>query len=291
MTLGTGSSIPAGKVRATLKRGGLTLEDTFADAEGKFAFTQLTEGDYEVIIEAPDYRSYTHRVGLRYPGHEEENFSVRLVPLESALETASTAALITPEAAELYEQGLHASQAGQHEKAAEFYAEAVSLAPGYVEAWNNLGNEYRMLKRWQKAEQALGRALALEPQSALVRLNLGMLYLGQGKMERARHSLEAAINKDPRQATAHFLLGMIAYQRQEMDPAAREFRRALELDPQAAPQAKVYLASILAWQGRFSEAVRELEEFLQDHPRHPQASTAEQLLERIHSTAGETSER
>ncbi len=281
MTLGTGSGIAAGKVQVTLKRGVLALQQTVADPQGDFVFDQLTEGDYEVVIESPGYQTYRRRVGLRYPGHEEERFSVRLAPLEPAAHPGGTRQHISPEAINSFQRGVSASRAGKHEAAAEHYARAVSIAPDYLEAWNNLGGEYRMLERWEKAEEALQRARALDPESAQVNLNLGMLYLAQGKTAKARNHLKEAVRREPQLSRAHLLMGVIAYQEGDMEEARGELERALEADPGATPEAKVYLASILAGQGKFSEAAGLLEEFLQRHPSHAQAGNANRLLQKI----------
>ncbi len=271
----------------TLKRGVLALQQIFADPQGDFIFDQLTEGDYEVVIESPGYETYRRRVGLRYPGHEEERFSVRLAPLKPAANPGGARQNISPEAIKSFKRGVSASRAGKHEEAAEHYASAVSIAPDYLEAWNNLGGEYRMLQRWEKAEEALQRARALDPESAQVNLNLGMLYVAQGKTAKARNHLKEAVRREPQLGKAHLLMGVMAYQEGDMEEARRELERALAVDAEATPEAKVYLASILAAQGKFSEAAGLLEEFLQHHASHAQAGNAKRLLQKIRDFRGE----
>ena len=279
MALGSGPAIRFDQVKITLKRGNIILQKATPDDDGRFGFTKLTEGAYEVIIEAPGYHTYYHRTQLRFPGHEEENFSARLMPLEG--EAGPGKEMIPPEAIKLFHQGLRASRKGEHDRAAEHYAKAVGIAPDYAEAWNNLGSEYRLLNRHQKAEMVLRRALALDPQSALARLNLGMLYMGRGQVEAARRNLEAAVEADSELTQAYLLLGLIEYQNRELKAAEKKFRRALELDAAAAAEARLYLGSIIAAQGDLDEGARLLEEFLRGHPQHPKAPTARALLDRI----------
>jgi tetratricopeptide (TPR) repeat protein len=267
--------------------GSTVLKTTIADPQGNFAFTELVEGDYVVAIESSGYHTYRHYASLRYPSHEEENFSVRLVPAGLGLNRGRAEEKFRQKVMKFFERGLRASQEGKHEQAAKHYAKAVSTAPNFVQAWNNLGGEYRMLKRWEPAEQALRRALALDPESAQARVNLGMVLLGQGKKAEAARSLEEAVKKDPGLASPHFFLGMIAYQKRDMEMAQREFQRTLELDPEAMPGARVYLASVLAWQGNLAQATRQLEVLLKNHPTHPQAANAEQLLRRIRNSQAE----
>ena len=281
MILVEGSSSPKGELKVTLTRGGVPLRQTFADAEGKFAFTQLTEGEYEVTIEGAGYQTHRHRVGLRYPGHEEERFSVRLVPLDSRAASEGGQREIPAKARKAFGRGLRSSQVGKHEDAAKQYAKAVALAPNYVQAWVQLGAEQRMLERWEESEKALGRALELDPRSAQASLNLGLGFLARGMIEPARNHLQETVEKDAQLGAPHLLLGVIAYQERRMDVAAGAFRRALELDPQGTAEAQVYLGSILAWQGEFRKAKRQLEEFLENNPAHPQAARAEKLLQEI----------
>lgn len=281
MTLGQGPSISSDKIKVILTRGVITVQQTTPDAEGQFSFIGLTEGDYEVTIEAPGYRPDKHFAAMRYPGHEEEQYSVRLIPLQATTKSEMPAKSYPEKAVKFFDRGLRSSRAGKHEEAATFYAKAVSISPDYVEAWNNLGGEYRILKRWDDSEQALNRALTLDPKAANSNLNLALLFLAQGKAGPARKNLDEAIGKDPDLPAAHYLLGVISYDNRQFDLALGEFRRCLELDPKAEPAARVYAGSILAYQGKFAEAKQQLEDFLKDYPTHPKADEAKQLLQKI----------
>jgi tetratricopeptide (TPR) repeat protein len=280
VALGSGPTVPFDQVKVTLKRGNIVLEKTTPGEDGRLAFTKLTEGQYEVIIEAPGYHTFYHRANLRFPGNDIDNFSARLVALDGESGNAAGRELIPPEALKLFDRGLRAGQNGKHDQAVRHYEKAVEIAPDYAQAWNNLGSEYRLLNRYEKAELALRRALALEPQSALARLNLGMLHMGRGEVEAARRNLEAAVEATSELAQAHLLLGLIAYQARELEAAATRFRRALELDAVASAEAKLYLGSILAAGGDLDAGAGLLEEFLRDHPGDLKA-TARALLEKI----------
>ncbi|KAJ7516806.1 hypothetical protein O6H91_22G071100 [Diphasiastrum complanatum] len=52
---------------------------------------------------------------------------------------------------------------GKLDLAISQYEKAVKLSPGYVTAWNNLGNAYEKKKDWSRAYKAYDQALQFEP--------------------------------------------------------------------------------------------------------------------------------
>lgn len=81
MILGKGSKDGNAQVKVFLEMDDRVLAETYADPEGKFSFLLLKEGDYQVTIQSPGYRTYLHPVALRFPSHQEERFVAYLTPL------------------------------------------------------------------------------------------------------------------------------------------------------------------------------------------------------------------
>ena len=271
-------------MKVILKRGMVTLREVFADEHGRFHFNDLTEGDYDVIIESEGFQRFEHRSAMRYRLHEEDRITARLVPTEAHAAATSSPAVssnVPRKALRSFEKGQASNQQGKHKEAVRHFRRAVEIAPEFSEAWNRLGNNYRILSDLELSEQALLRALELAPEAAQIHLDLGMLRLAQGDTPAAESRLRSATEIDPRLAPPHFLLGVIAYQNGDSDAAAAKFQQALELDPAAAPEAGVFLANIRARQGRLAEAVVLLDEFLAGYPGHAQAAQAGKLLEQI----------
>lgn len=269
-------------MKVILKRGMVTLQEIFADEHGNFHFNELTEGNYDVIIESDGYQTFKHRSAMRYRQHEEDQFTARLIP------TDGTGATLPPpdlpkKAWRAFEKGLAANRQGKREEAVRHFRRAVNIAPEYADAWNELGDTYRVLSKLELAEEALLRALELAPESAQPHLNRGMLGLAQGDTLKAESHLSTAAKLDPRLAPPHFLLGVIAYQKGDSDAAVAKFQQAMELDTAAVPEASVYLASIHAQRGQLAEAIALLDGFLTDHPDHAQTAQAKKLLEQIQS--------
>lgn len=58
---------------------------------------------------------------------------------------------------------------GRQEQAAEEYERAVALQPGYVTAWNNLGDAYEAGRKWRDALRAYEAALQYAPDNRVAR--------------------------------------------------------------------------------------------------------------------------
>lgn len=63
----------------------------------------------------------------------------------------------------------------KHEKAAENYLQAVELQPGYVTAWNNLGNAYEKLRKPELALEAYQETLSYAPDNEIAKQRASML--------------------------------------------------------------------------------------------------------------------
>lgn len=161
MILGKGSETPNQPVKVTLQQNGRVLEETYVDSQGNFAFLELNEGDYQVTIESPGYKTYEHDASLRYPAHSDESFTAYLTPLEPISEESSrefrwSMAFEHPEAfqeiaprieieslegkIQLF-MGVPANQVSFRKSKSEYYAEILFGGQIYQEDGEPLSNE------------------------------------------------------------------------------------------------------------------------------------------------------
>lgn len=69
---------------------------------------------------------------------------------------------------------------------------ASRIAPGFAQAWNNVGLAQRRLGRHDQAESAYRRALELQENLLSAQLNLAALHVADGALESALERLDAA---------------------------------------------------------------------------------------------------
>ncbi len=115
--------------------------------------------------------------------------------------------------------------------AAEALRRCVSLDPGLVDGWHNLGCLALAGGDAAGASGLFRTALALRPAFAGARTNLGVALHRLGMLAAASSCHRAAIRDDPGLAGAHHNLGCVALARNRMDEAADSFRAVLALLP------------------------------------------------------------
>jgi tetratricopeptide (TPR) repeat protein len=95
---------------------------------------------------------------------------------------------------------------------------------------------------------------------------------------RARELAEAALARAPDSPIAHYLMGDLWLEADEPQQAEAEFRKALAGDPSAAGRIK--LGAALRYQGRFPDALVELQEALRLDPGSARAHAGMGMLRR-----------
>jgi Tfp pilus assembly protein PilF len=99
-----------------------------------------------------------------------------------ALECFRTAAALRPDYPEAHANyGALLADSEDYQTAAVELELAVKYAPTNALAWMNLGNAYRGLKEFARAEDAYGRALLIDPALADARFDLALLYIDGDK--------------------------------------------------------------------------------------------------------------
>jgi len=158
---------------------------------------------------------------------------------------------------------LMVQNAAEHSRKGEFgiavkdLQQAVTLSPGFTEAWFQLALALRHAGDSAKAEEAFRRALQLDPDHAAAHYQLGTLLASRGDKAGAASELTKATELAPGMAEAHLALGKLAAESQDWASAIREYRAAL-VWVSSDPTVHYDLASVLKAGGQAEEAAREL---------------------------------
>ena len=137
-------------------------------------------------------------------------------------------------------------EANQYAKLSEFnkaissYEEAISIQPGYVEAYYNLGNLYHQMGELDKAVRNFKKVVALDPDYSKVHPNKTLLviyFFSKGEINNALETLQEWIKSNPDDALLFNMMGGCYLSLREFKMSIQSYEKALELKPDyAIPQ-------------------------------------------------------
>jgi Flp pilus assembly protein TadD len=96
-----------------------------------------------------------------------------------------------------FERAAKLSKARKNAEAARELEQAISIDPGFVDAYINLGAHYYLLNRLVDAERVLVRAIELDPSSATGHSNLAAVELLRGDLAGAERYAKRALALSP----------------------------------------------------------------------------------------------
>lgn len=142
-------------------------------------------------------------------------------------------------------------------RAIEYFAKAISLNGGDVDAALNLANAYLRNNQAQKASEAARRALSIHRQSAAAYYLLGCSQLRLSDFTEASKALQTAKDLDHTINAVSFQLGRAYQGLNQWEEAAAQFREVVGFDPDHAA-AHYNLSQVLLRLGEESAAQKAL---------------------------------
>jgi serine/threonine-protein kinase len=163
------------------------------------------------------------------------------------------------------------------DSAIEHFRRAIELDPKFALAYSALGGCYvnRVLKGLgqagdhQKAKDAFAKALRLDPQLLEARMHMVFIYLTGGHKAKAREEVELLREQFPNDVGVHFVRGVVSRLSGQYDRALRSFERMARLNPAEGVVVSYNRARILMYQGRYEEALAELDRGAAIEAEHP----------------------
>ena len=259
------------------------------DSSGAFMFSNLSPGNYTVVINAGDeYEIASEAVfidsdpnlsatGARIPSTPRRyTVMVHLQPnnkgahAKAGVLNAALAA-VPENARKLYEKGLEQGRADNAAKAADTLKQAVAIYPNFPLALNELGVQYLKLRQVTKAVEVLREAVRLDPNAFTARLNLGIALLEAKQFTGAEEQLREAVKKNANAATAHMYLGITLMRLSKFDESEQELLVATKANSVQLSMANYYLGGLYWRKHDYPRAVEQLEKYVTLEPNAPDA--------------------
>jgi tetratricopeptide (TPR) repeat protein len=290
---------PKGKIIKLHLESSLSISNNSAvtDQDGVFRFNSLPPGTYTVVVEGgKEYESTRETVTIEpIGGSRTSQLNIQLRP---KIDASNEAFAGVPKAAlESYQKATTAAQKGDSKAAVEFLNQAVTTAPNFTIALNDLGSQYMKQLQWNKAAETFEAVIKQKPADAGAQLNLGIaLYnegvelMGQQKFDDAEkkfngceaHLREAIKLKSPGPA-AHYYLGMMLIKFKAYDEAQKELELAISNGGDSIALAHKYLGGVYMSTHKNKEAADELEKYLKLEPKAPDADRIKSSIKDLRS--------
>lgn len=132
--------------------------------------------------------------------------------------------------AEIMKAGDEAARAGEFDRAASLYMQAVELEPS-ADLWHRLGFIYGRLDKKPLAAQAYASALQIDENHAGAHEDLGLLLIDMKRKEPARLHFQRAVQLDAQRWRSHNALGVLADASGDFVNAFAHYEAALAVNP------------------------------------------------------------
>jgi Tfp pilus assembly protein PilF len=276
---------------------------TVANFDGSFSFTHLRPDSYKIIVNGGDEFENafeTVSVGSAGPVPAQGNpgqyampviYQVQIYlqpkrtlgfdPSDSA--TRAALANVPKTARDLFNKALESARLGQSKKAIEQFKQAISQAPNFALAYNEMGTLYLKLGRADEAVDALAAAVKLEPEQFAARLNYGIALLNLNKFADAEKELRQALQKNGAAPIAHYYLGLTLMKQREFDSAQAEFETSIRNSKDGIALAHKYLGGIYWHNKLYGRAADELERYIVLVRKAPDAAKIRDTIKDLRS--------
>ena len=256
-------------------------------SRGRYRFTNLKVGEYEIVIEAEGkeigrmgqlmIRSelpnspYGHQYDLEFRWHPNAAPSSSVVGVISAADVYERPSSNRP----LFQKAEEAVGKKKFDQAAGLLKQILDTDNKDFQAWTALGTVYFAQEKVADAETAYMKAIEVHPTSARAQFNLGRLRSTQKKFEEAVEPLTKAIELQPDSGDANYLLGECYLQLKKGSKAVPYLNEAAKL---GRSDAHLRLGWLYNAAGMKDKAAIEYEEYLRKNPDYPERNKLKEYI-------------
>jgi len=261
---------PARLILILYDRAGRQVARQAANAHGRYRFTNLNGGEYDLAVEVDS--SEVTRIRLVLAGSPGFDYRQDLqfqwktkAPAKTIVGVVSAADAYTRSTAnkELFQKAEQAADKKKYDQAESFLRNIVDSDKLDFQAWTLLGTMYVLQNKPVEADHAYQSALDANPTFFLALIDLGKVRSSQNKFEDAIDPLTRAVAVQPKSGEANLLLGEAYLQTRQGSRAVTYLDVAAKLD---RPEAHLRLAVLYNAAGMKDKAALEYVAFLKKKP-------------------------
>lgn len=260
-----------------------------ADEDGQFRFKKIDAGSYTIAVTmagrgearrtievGPSTANAKRRVWLDL-NFADSDFVFGAAARRHAV--TATELAIPEKAIEDYADARKALSRRDAAAATRSLEHAVQLAPGFSDAWNELGTIAYQTRRYDRAAECFRRALQADPGAYEPLVNLGGVLINLHELEESLDVNLRAVLTRPNDPLANSQLGLTYFEVGNYDLALKYLTRTVALDPAHFSTPQLTMAEIHLRRNDHGAAAGDLENFLKYHPDWPRAAKMREQIE------------
>ena len=283
-----GQPVEGAKVSIDMTEGVTRHFETKSNKKGEFIQIGLQSGPYKVIAEKDKLTSNTAEVRVAISRPAEANLVLGAGGPSAA--ASKEAAAKNAELKKIFEEGVAASRAGNHDEAIAKFTAAAAINATCFDCYYNIAYSESQKKDYDKAEAAYKKAIEIKPDYAEAYSGLATVYNQARKFDQAATASAKAMELSSTgaagaaggggNADAMFNQGVILWNAGKIAEAKKQFEGAIAAKPEHA-EAHYQLGMALVNEGNLAAAGAEFEKYVQIAPNGPNAATAKGILATI----------
>jgi tetratricopeptide (TPR) repeat protein len=288
-----------------------TIRQVKTDYSGRFQFTGLVDGRYQVKIRpgSTDYMEHTSEVtiaavssvrpseGARSGGSDTQHLEIVLKLNERVIAGPFAAAPsvifvqdVPPAARKLYGEGVAYLRQKKETEGLTNLKKALEVFPDYYQALDRLGGEYAIRGTSDRSYLEAGlvlltKAAEVNPRGFSSIFGLGWAQYQLGMNAEAIETLGRATSLYGKAADAYLWLGKALKRASKPERAEAAFKRANELTNGKAADIHWQLAGLYNEQKRYNDAANEMELFLKTAPKGEDVEKIKNLVKQLRDKA------
>ena len=300
---------PTAPVRVTLTSNGRPIYETFTDLSGRFVFSGVGKGTYQLTAEGDGQSFVTTSVSAQVsafgsaPQLFTQDIQLRPVPgkpLQPSGVVSGFAQEVPKAARQFLDRAMKLSSEGNPDAAIEKMKEAIKEFPEYFEAHLQLGNQFMKSGRFDEALSELDRAREVNPKDERLYQSFGLLLMRLKNYAVAVAVFSEAARLNPENAVNVVMKATaLIHQAYAMNPSAsaeeaRDRQHVLNRAEVAITEASnlsarkikpdhLTLAMFYEMKGERSRSATELETYLQENPKDRNAENLRKLVDKLRS--------
>jgi len=253
-------------------------------SRGRYRFTNLTAGDYEIVVEANGKEiGRVQQITIRNllsnsPQGNQYDLDFRWKPDTPPPGGVISAADVYDRPAatkSIFAKAEEAVAKKKFDQAVDLLKQVVDADKNDFQAWTALGSIYFAEQKFDDSQKAYLKAIEIHPTSPRPYLNLGRVFSSQKKYEEAVEPLTKAVELQPTSGDANYMLGECYLQLRKGSKAIPYLNDAAN---NGRPDAHLRLGWLYNAAGMKDKAAIEYEEYLKKNPDYPDKNKLKEYI-------------